>query len=46
MPDQQLPEMSLVDFFAHSPLVNIKLELQMRDAGDDQHREVSVGDKS
>lgn len=41
MTDQQLTEMSLVDFFAQSPLANITLELPTRDAGDDQHRQVS-----
>ena len=42
MPDQQLPETSLVDFFAQSPLAKTTLELPTRDAGDDQHREVHL----
>ena len=44
MPDQQLPATSLVDFFAQSPLAKTTLELPTRDAGDDQHREVSFGE--
>lgn len=42
MPDQQPPEISLVDFFAQSPLAKTTLELPTRDAGDDQHLEVHL----
>lgn len=42
MPDQQPPDISLVDFFARSPLANITLELPTRDVGDDPHREMCM----